>query len=81
MCLELQNKKLLFWKKSQGRDTLDGFSHLAYACVRESVRTQDLSHEGYTAFMTCIHSGTSEYRYLNACDCMYWHCMLHLGGE
>ena len=25
MCLELQNKKLLFWKKGQGRDALDGF--------------------------------------------------------
>ena len=81
MCLELQNKKLLFWKKGQGRDALDDFSHLAYAGVRESLRTQDLSHEGHTAFMTCRHSGTLEYRYLNACDCMYWHCMLHLGGE
>ena len=81
MCLELQNKKLFFLKKGQGQDTLDGFSHLAYACVRESMRTQDLSHEGHTAFMTCRHSGTSEYRYLNACDCMYWHYMLHLGGE
>ena len=39
MCLELQNKKLLFWKKGQGRDALDGFSHLAYAGVRESVKT------------------------------------------
>ena len=39
MCLELQNKKLLFWKKGQGRDALDGFSHLAYEGVRESVRT------------------------------------------
>ena len=55
--------------------------HLAYAGVKESVRTQDLSHEGHTAFMTCRHSGTTEYRYLNACDCMYWHCMLHLGEE
>ena len=81
MCLELQNKKFLFWKKGQGRDALDGFSHLAYAGVRESMRTQDLSHEGHTAFMTCRHSGTSKYRYLNACDCMYWHCMLHLGRE
>ena len=81
MCLELQNKKLLFWKKGQGRDAFDGFSHLAYAGVRESVRTQDLSHEEHTAFMTCRHSGTTECRYLNACDCMYWHCMLLLGGE
>ena len=40
-----KQKKLLFWKKGQGRDALDGFSHLAYG-VRESVRTQDLSHEG-----------------------------------
>ena len=39
MCLELQNKNILFWKKGQGRDTLDDFSHLAYAGVRESVRT------------------------------------------
>ena len=39
MCLELQNKKLLFWKKGRGRDALDGFSHLVYAGVRESVRT------------------------------------------
>ena len=45
MYLELQNKKLLFWKKSQGRDTLDGFSHLAYAGVRESVRTRDMGHD------------------------------------
>ena len=81
MCLELQNKKLLFWKKGQGRDALDVFSHLEYAGVRESGRTQDLSHEGHTTFMTCRHSGTSEYRYLNACDCMYWHFMLLLGGE
>ena len=35
--------------------------------MRESVRTQDLSHEGLTAFMTCRHSSTAEYRYLNAC--------------
>ena len=82
MFLELQNKKkLLFWKKGQGRDALDGFSHLAYAGVKESMMTQDLSHEGHTAFMTCGHSGTAEYRYLNACDCMYWHCMLLLGGQ
>ena len=73
MCLKLQNKKLLFWKRGQGRDALDDFLQLAYAGVSESVRTQDLSHEGHTAFMTCRHSGTSEYRYLNACDCMYWH--------
>ena len=39
MCLELQNKKLLFWKRGQGRNALDGFSHLAYAGVRESVRS------------------------------------------
>ena len=71
MCLELQNKKLLFWKKGQGRDALDGFSHLACAGVRKSVRTQDLSHEGHTTFVTCRHSGTAEYNYLNACDCMY----------
>ena len=45
------------------------------------MRTHDLSPEGHTAFMTCRHSGTVEYRYLNACDCMYWHCMLPLGGE
>ena len=81
MCLELQNKRLLFWKKGQGRDALYGFSHLAYVGVRESVRTQDLSHEGYTGFMTCGHLGTVEYRYLNACDCMYWYCMLLLGEE
>ena len=72
MCLELQNKKkLLFWKMGQGWDALDGFSLLAYAGVRESVRTKDLSHEEHTAFMTCRHLGTAEYRYLNACDCMY----------
>ena len=70
MCLELQNKKLLVWKKGQGQDVLDGFSHLAYAGVRELVRTQGLSHEGHTVFMTCRHSGTLEYRYLNACDCV-----------
>ena len=81
MCLELQNKKLLFWKKGQGWDALDGFLLLAYAGVRKLVRTQDLSHEGHTAFMTCGHSGTSEYRYLKACDGIYWHCMLHLGEE
>ena len=81
MCLELQNKKLLFWKKGQGRDALDGFSHLAYTGVRKSVRTQDLSYEGHTTFMTWRHSSTTEYRYLNMCDCMYWHCMLLLGGE
>ena len=67
MCLELQNKKLLFWKKGQGRDALDDFSHLAYASVRELMKTKDLSHEGDTAFMTCRNSGTAEYRNLN-CD-------------
>ena len=88
MCLELQSKKLLFWKNDQRQDALDGFSHLAYAGVRESyagvresVRTQDLSHEGHTTFMTCRYLGTTKYRYLNACDCMYWHCMLLIGGE
>ena len=81
MCLELQNKKLLFWKKGQGRNALDSFSHLPYAGVRKSVRIQDLSPERHTAFMTCKHLGTAEYRHLNACDCMYWHCMLLLGGE
>ena len=81
MCVELQNKKFLFWKKGQGRNALNGFSHLAYVGMRESVRNQDLSHEGHTAFMTCRHSDTLKYRYLNACDCMYWHCMLHLRGE
>ena len=45
------------------------------------MRTQDLSHEGHIVFMTCRHSGTTEYKYLNACDYMYWHCMLLLGGE
>ena len=45
------------------------------------MRTWDLSHEGHIAFMTCKHSGTAEYRFLNVCDCMYWHCMLLLGGE
>ena len=39
MCLELQNKKLLFYKKGKGQDIFDGFSHLAYAGVRKSVRT------------------------------------------
>ena len=46
MCLELQNKRLLFWKKGQGWDALNIFSHLTYAGMRKSVRTQDLSHEG-----------------------------------
>ena len=59
MCLELQNKRLLFWKKGQGRDALDGFSHLAYAGVRESVRTRDLSHEVHTAFMISRQSSTT----------------------
>ena len=45
------------------------------------MRTSDLSLEGHTAFMTCRHSGTTEYRFLNACDRMYWHCMLLLGGK
>ena len=66
MCLEFKKKKLLFWKKGHGRDALEYFSHLAYAGVRESVKTQDLSHEGHTTFMTCRHSGTIKYMYLNA---------------
>ena len=74
-----KKKRLLFGKK--GQDALNSFSHMAYAGVKESVRTQDLSHEGHTAFITCRHSGTAKYRYLNACDCMYWHYMLLLGGE
>ena len=78
-----KQKAFFLLKKGQGWDSLDGFSHLAYAGVRESVRTQDLSHEGHTAFMTCRQSGTAEYRYLKVCDwdCMYWHCMLLLGRE
>ena len=52
----ITKQKAFFWIKGQGRDALDGFLHLAYA----SVRTQDLSHERHTAFMTCRHSGTSE---------------------
>ena len=52
-------------------DALDGFSYLAYAGVKESVMTHDLSHEGHTAFMTCRHSSIAKYRYSNACDCMY----------
>ena len=71
MGLELQNKKFLFWKRIKGGTPLTVFSHLAYASMRKSVRAWDLSHEGHTAFMTCRHSGTAEYRYLNACDCMY----------
>ena len=35
----------------------DGFSHLAYACVRESVRTRDWVMSGCILFMTCRHSG------------------------
>ena len=49
--------------------------------LNKVVRTWDLSHEGHTTFMTCRHSSTAEYRYLNACDCMYWYCMLLLGRE
>ena len=78
-----KQKIFCFRKRVRGRDALDCFSHLAYADVRESVRTQDLSHKGHTAFMISRHSSTTEYRYLNTCDwdCMYWHCMLLLGGE
>ena len=32
-------------------------SHLAYACVRESVRTRDWVMIGRILFMTCRHSG------------------------
>ena len=77
----ITKQKAFVLEKWSGQDALDGFSHLAYAGVRESVRTQDLSHEGHNAFMTCRDLGTSEYRYLNACDCIYWHCILQLGGE
>ena len=34
-----KQKAFCFVKKGQGQDALDGFSHLAYASVRESVRT------------------------------------------
>ena len=51
MFLELQNKKLLFWKKGIRRDALDDFSHLVYVVVRESVRTQDFESSG----AYCIH--------------------------
>ena len=34
-----QKKNLFFGKKGQGQDALDSFSHLAYAGVRESMRT------------------------------------------
>ena len=64
----IKKQKAFVLEKGPGGDALDGFSHLTYACVRESMRTQDLSHEGHTAFMTCRHLGTTEYRYLNACD-------------
>ena len=33
------------------------FLHLAYACVRESVRTRDWVMIGRILFMTCRHSG------------------------
>ena len=39
MFVKLQNKKILFWEKGQRRDALDGFSHLEYVGVRESMRT------------------------------------------
>ena len=68
----ISKQKTFVLENGQERDVLDGFSHLAYAGVMESVMTQDLSHEGHTTFMTCRHSCTSEYRYLNACD---WDCM------
>ena len=71
MSIITKKKKAFVLEKGQGQDALDSFSHLAYAGVRESVRTQDLSHEGHTTFMTCRHSGTVKYRYLNACECMY----------
>ena len=53
-----KQKAFCFGKMVTG-DALDGFSHLTYADMRESVRIQDLSHEGHTAFMTCRHSGTT----------------------
>ena len=34
-------------------DAHDGFSHLAYACVRELVRTRDWVMIGPILFMTC----------------------------
>ena len=76
-----KQKAFFFGKKGQGWDTLESFSHLAYAGVRESVRTKDLSPEGNTTFMTCRYLGITKYMYLNVCDCRYWHCMLLLGGE
>ena len=78
---KITKQKGFVLEKGSGRDAPDSFSHLASASVRESVRTQDLSHEGHTAFVTCRHSDISEYRYLNACDCIYWHCMFLLGRE
>ena len=57
----ITKQKAFVLEKGQGRDALNGFSHLAYAGVRDSVRTQDLSHERHTTFVTCRHSGTSEY--------------------
>ena len=41
---KITKQKAFDWKKGQGRDALDGFSHLAYAGVRESVRTRDMAY-------------------------------------
>ena len=35
----ITKQKAFVLEKGQGRDALDGFSHLTYAGVRESVRT------------------------------------------
>ena len=43
------------------------------------MRTQDLSHEGHTAFMTCRHSSTSEYMYLNMWYVLALHDALRWG--
>ena len=46
-----------FLKRVIRFNTNDEFSHLAYACVRESVRTRDMGMMSHISFIACRISG------------------------
>ena len=48
-----KTKRFCFGKKVIRGNTNDVFSHLAYACVRESVRTRDMGMMSHISFIAC----------------------------
>ena len=78
----IKQKKNCFGKRVIRRNTNDEFSHLAYACVRESVRSRDMGMMSHISFIACRISGLDLHVLL---ECVYY-CVnmalhMHLGGE